>query len=229
MQLKKFRQEYSMFVIEGAKRICELQDTDFEIIQLFCTQKYLNLFGNWLTSIEIISETELQNISSLENNYSGLALVRIKPQNNIKINSNDLTLVLDNIQDPGNFGTIIRTADWFGIKAIFCSENTVDLYNPKVICATMGSFARVSINYTCLNSLLKEQTNLPIYGAFVEGESTKNISTKNGILVLGNESNGVSSQIASLCTHRISIPKFGHAESLNVGVATGILLYSFKI
>lgn len=220
-----------MFVVEGAKRVCELQDTDFEIVQVFCTQKYANLFSNFNSSLEIISESELQSISSLENNFSGLALVKIKQNIDKVINPEELTLFLDGIQDPGNLGTIIRTADWFGIKNIFCSENSVDLYNPKVISATMGSFARVSVIHTNLAFLLKEQnsSNLPVYGAFLDGKSSKNIESKTGILVMGNESNGISAEIEKFCTHRISIPQIGKAESLNVGVATGILLFSFKI
>lgn len=231
LQIKKFRQENSVFVVEGAKRVCELQDTDFEIIQVYSTQKYANLFSNFNSNVEIISEHEMQSISSLENNFSALALVKIKKYNTKNISSDSITLILDGIQDPGNLGTIIRTADWFGIKTIFCSENTVDLYNPKVISATMGSFARVSVIYTDLELLLKEYNpqNIPVIGAFLNGNSIKNNKIKNAILVMGNESNGISNELAVYCNHRISIPQIGKAESLNVGIATGILLYHFTL
>lgn len=231
LQIKKFRQENSVFVVEGAKRVCELQDTDFEIIQVYCTQKYANLFSNFNSNVEIISESEMQSISSLENNFSALALVKIKKYNTQNISSDSITLLLDGIQDPGNLGTIIRTADWFGVKTIFCSENTVDLYNPKVISATMGSFARVSVIHTDLEMLLKNHNpqNIPVYGAFLDGNPTKNFTDKNIILVMGNESNGISNELSSHINHRISIPQIGKAESLNVGIATGILLYNFTL
>lgn len=231
LQLKKFRQENSVFVVEGAKGVGELQDSDFEIIHVYCTQKYMNLFLNFNSTVELVSETELQAISSLENNFSALALVKMKKNNNRDFKYDELTLVLDGIQDPGNLGTIIRTADWFGVKNIYCSENTVDLYNLKVISATMGSFAHVSVVHTNLNELFQMNsiTEMTVYGAFLDGKSSKHISKKEGVLVMGNEAKGISAAVSKYCTEHISIPKIGLAESLNVGVATGILLYEFSI
>jgi TrmH family RNA methyltransferase len=142
-----------------------------------------------------------------------------------------LTVALDAIRDPGNLGTIIRLCDWFGVKQLVCSETKVDCYNPKVIQATMGSLTRVNVVYTDLKKYLSE-TNLPIFGAFMDGTNVyKTNLPKNGILVMGNEANGVSEEISTLITEKIAIPRFGdlqQTESLNVAMATGILLNEFK-
>jgi TrmH family RNA methyltransferase len=167
---------------------------------------------------------ELQKISGLKNPADAIATVNI-PQwaglNDVNL-KNKFSLVLDGVQDPGNMGTIIRTADWFGIANIICSEDSVDAYNPKVVQATMGSLARVNIIYTNLTDFIS-QINLPVYGALLNGE---NIYTNNfgleGLIVMGNEGNGIRPGIQQLVTKAVTIPRIGNAESLNVAIATAI-------
>jgi len=177
-----------------------------------------------------ITEKELDRISNLKNANQVVALFEIpKFQNHSETNS--LTLALDDIRDPGNMGTIIRLADWFGISTIFCSNNTVDAFNPKVIMATMGSISRVEIIYCNLVDELSK-LNKPIYGAFLEGDDIyKTDKIDDAVLVIGNESNGISSDVEKLITNKVTIPQFGvlkETESLNAAVATGILLSEFK-
>lgn len=175
-------------------------------------------------SVFEVNNTDLSKISTLQTPQGMLALVHI-PKNK-KINPKDLkntfTLVLDGIQDPGNLGTIIRTADWFGFKQIICSENTVEAYNPKTVQATMGSLARVNIYYTDLNALTNE-IQLPIFGALLDGQSIYNTPWgTEGLVVLGNEGNGISEKIIEKITYPVTIPRIGAAESLNVAVSAAI-------
>lgn len=175
-------------------------------------------------SVFEVNNTDLSKISTLQTPQGMLALVHI-PKNK-KINPKDLkntfTLVLDGIQDPGNLGTIIRTADWFGFKQIICSENTVEAYNPKTVQATMGSLARVNIYYTDLNALTNE-IQLPIFGALLDGQSIYNTPWgTEGLVVLGNEGNGISEKIIEKLTYPVTIPRIGAAESLNVAVSAAI-------
>lgn len=171
-----------------------------------------------------ISLNELQKISALKNPAGAIAAVYIPqwPQLSHTDLKNKFTLVLDGVQDPGNMGTIIRTADWFGIKNIICSADTVDVYNPKVVQATMGSLARVNIIYTELDDFISHM-NLPVYGALLNGDNLykTNFGTE-GLIVMGNEGNGISPQIQQLITNKITIPRIGGAESLNVAIATAI-------
>ncbi len=226
LQQKKYRKLHNLFIAEGKKVIQELIDANFSLEHLFVTKT--NLFDQ-KHAANLILDSELKKISALTSANDCLAVFKIKE--NSTSTSSGLELALDTIKDPGNMGTIIRLCDWFGISKIICSEETVDMYNPKVVQATMGSLARVNVVYTNLETYLKA-TNLEIFGTYMEGE---NIYTKelpaSGILVMGNEANGISSEIESLVTQKISIPRFGNlqqTESLNVATATAIFLSEFK-
>ena len=227
LQQKKYRKLYHLFIAEGVKVIQELLNSNYELVELFTTHE---LFSNVEKSkIHLISDQELKNISALVTPNECLA-VFIIPEDAKTDYSNTLQIALDDIRDPGNLGTIIRLADWFGIQNIICSEATVDVYNPKVIQATMGSIARVNVSYCNLKNELLASKAI-IYGTLLEG---KNIYTEKlmhpSIIVLGNESNGISEEIQKLITHKITIPRFGtlqKTESLNVATATAIVLSEF--
>jgi len=224
---KKFRNETQLFIAEGFKVIEELFNAGFEAEFFFTTTTALKSIATFVP--QLISTTDLSKISCLKTPNDCLAVFKMTKSK--PINLTGLVLCLDHIRDPGNLGTIIRLCDWFGVEQLICSTETVDLYNPKVIQATMGSFSRVNIVYTDLNLFLNE-TSLPIYGAFMDGENVYETTlSANGILVLGNEANGISDLIASNITAKISIPRFGtlqKAESLNVAMATAILLSEFR-
>ena len=223
---KKYRKSTGLFVAEGKKVIDEFLSSHFQLDSLFTTAE--NLFATQ-PKVTVISEAELKKISFLKTPNKALALFKISDD---KIASADgFTVALDDIRDPGNLGTIIRLCDWFGVKQLVCSEATVDCYNPKVIQATMGSLTRVSVIYTNLEKYLAS-TKLPVFGAFMDGNNVyKTNLPANGVLVMGNEANGVSEAISKLITQKITIPRFGEiqeTESLNVATATGILLNEFK-
>lgn len=224
---KKFRNEQQLFIAEGFKVIQELFHSHYEIQEFYSTDATLQL--NNEVKPEIISEADLKKISCLKTPNSCLAVFKIKLSKPIKYEG--LTLVLDDIRDPGNLGTIIRLCDWFGIEQLICSEETADVYNPKVIQATMGSIGRVNVIYTSLESFLKS-TSQPIYGAFMDGDVVYETQLPaNAILIMGNEANGVSPKIEALIQKKISIPRFGNlqkTESLNVATATAILLSEFR-
>ncbi len=226
LQQKKYRKLHNLFIAEGKKVIQELLDAQFSLAYLFVTKS--DLFDTNPTAT-LISDSELKKISALTTANDCLAVFEIKVTN-FKPTSG-LELALDNIKDPGNMGTIIRLCDWFGISKIVCSEETVDIYNPKVVQATMGSLARVQVEYTNLAAYLKA-TDKEIFGTFMDGENIyKKQLPSNGILVMGNEANGISSEIENLITQKIAIPRFGNlqqTESLNVATATAIFLSEFK-
>ena len=227
LQQKKFRQIHQLFVAEGVKVIQELLKSNFELEHLYMTE---SLFENVDSDKKsMISDSDLTKISSLNTANNCLAVFKIPKA--IPKNSDGLILALDDIRDPGNLGTIIRLSDWFGIAQIVCSEQTVDCYNPKVVQATMGSIARVSIRYVDLVKFLSKE-NLPVFGTFMEGENVYSQDLpSNAILVLGNEGNGISKEIEKLVTNKLSIPRFGdlqQTESLNVASATAIFFSEFK-
>jgi RNA methyltransferase, TrmH family len=231
LQLKKNRILHKAFTVEGAKNVLELLASSLSIELLFVTEHFYKenriVLDNQTCQFEIVSITDLERLGTFASNNAAFAVV--KTYENIKLFSeNDLVLVLDDIRDPGNLGTIIRIADWYGIKKIICSENTVDFYNPKVIAATMGSFARINLYYTDLAVFFKENKAKYIAGAIMNGTSIyESDLPKTGYLVIGNESNGISDEIMEVLTHKLTIPKRGGAESLNAGVATAILLDNF--
>jgi len=223
LHLKKFRDEEGLFLVEGDKIIQEIINENKQLIDsIYCTEQSDLSFEN----LTIISSNELKSISTLKNPSKSIAL--IKTSLPIIENDNSLTIVLDDIQDPGNMGTIIRLADWYGVKSIICSENTVDSFNPKVVQATMGALFRVNIRYTNIENFIKESKNV-VYGTLLEGKNiySQNLKTENSILIIGNEGHGISESIKKLITEPITIPKKGLSESLNASVATGIVLSEF--
>jgi TrmH family RNA methyltransferase len=227
LQQKKFRKEHQLFFAEGKKVIQELIHSEFFLEYLFTTNAVFPDVNP--KKIINISESELKKISALTTPNDCLAVFR-KPEPK-KINETGLIVALDDIRDPGNLGTIIRLCDWFGISELVCSEETVDIYNPKVVQATMGSIARVNVSYVNLEKFISE-TNLPVFGTFMDGDNIyKTELPKEGIIVMGNEANGISSQIEQTVNHRLAIPRFGNlqlTESLNVATATAIILSEFK-
>lgn len=226
LQKKKYRSKHKMFLVEGKKAIGEFLDSDLELEALFCV--YNDEYKE-LTPVFEISEQELRKISSLKTPNNVLGIFKMKAKEHLV--NNGLTLLLDGISDPGNLGTIIRLCDWFNVQQLVCSTDTVDCYNPKVVQASMGSLARVSISYTDVETFL-ENSPLPKYATGMEGENIYESNLSNDcILIMGNEANGVRSRILSLATNTITIPKFGSAnktESLNVGTATAVLLSEFR-
>ncbi|NNL16267.1 MAG: RNA methyltransferase [Flavobacteriaceae bacterium] len=223
---KKYRNKHQLFVVEGIKSIEEFLYSDYELYLLFSVG---DIYKNKDVISTFITEAELKKISFLSSPNSALAVFKI-PESK-PIGNDRLIVALDGISDPGNLGTIIRLCDWFGIKDLICSSNTVDCFNPKVVQSSMGSLTRVNITYLDLEDHLINRQDELIYGAFMNGESIYSSSVENkGILVFGNESNGIREEIEELVTSRISIPQFGQdrkTESLNVAMATAIMLSEF--
>lgn len=227
LQQKKYRIINQMFFAEGVKVIQELLNSNFELEHLYTTQYDFEEVSGKQKSL--IHETDLKKISALATPNSCLALFKI-PEEKTIIESG-LIIALDDVRDPGNLGTILRLCDWYGVEQVICSKESVDIYNPKVVQATMGSISRVNVTYVDLEAYIS-QTNLKVYGTFMEGENIYKTSLpQEGIIVMGNEANGISEEIEALIKNRITIPRFGKlqkAESLNVATATGIILSEFK-
>ncbi len=226
---KKYRDEAGVFIIEGVKMVDELINSFPErLLEVFATPKWMEpregIVKN-LTQLSVVSEDELKKISQLTTPNELLALVS-KPTHVNKIELLDgLTVMLDEIQDPGNLGTIIRSCDWFGVKNIVCSPRTVDVFNTKVIQASMGSIMRINIYYEELLDVIDRFGTIPVYSAELSGKSIFDIKfTSPSILVIGNEARGVSPNISLRSTHKVFIPSYGNAESLNAAVATSIIL-----
>lgn len=221
---KKYRNKEGLFVAEGVKVINELLDSSIELQELYCIEEAL--FVNATESG--VTLKELKNISFLTTPQKAFAIFKIPEIK--RCSDKGLTIALDNVRDPGNLGTIIRLCDWFGIEELVCSKGTVDCYSPKVIQATMGSIARVNVRYVNLVDYIKDSRR-DAYGAFMDGNNVYNTSLpQEAILVMGNEANGITQEIAELIENRIAIPRFGKAkvtESLNVAMATSIFLSEF--
>ena len=221
---KKTRDEEGLFIAEGIKLTNELLHTDFIIKKIYAVKEWIEVNARIHNVIEV-SEAELERISNFETPQQVLAIVVQKRTTRVPDLTNKITLVLDGIQDPGNLGTIIRTADWFGIKYIIASNDTADVYNPKVVQSTMGSIARVNIFYTDIDAFLSNN-KIAVYGAMLDGQNIAAITKPSEcLLVIGNESKGIRSNILHFIQHKISIAGKGVAESLNAAVATGIILY----
>ncbi len=224
---KKYRNKLGLFVVEGVKGVNEFLNSKFECELFFCTQEYN--FESVSKKATIISEKELKKISSLKSPNKVLAVFKIPEKKELK--KEGLILALDGVNDPGNLGTIIRLCDWFGIEQLVCSNETVDCYNTKVVQSTMGSLARLSIYYTDLVSFLSDFKQ-SIYGAVMNGENIyKKKLSKEGVIVMGNEANGISKGVLELISAKLTIPRYGElqeTESLNVATATAILLNEFR-
>ena len=234
LQKKKFRQKYNKFLVEGDKMVVEiLTNGQVKIHSIYAVQSWLTEHAPLLTrhrdQITQIDERELKTISSLTTPNRVLCILEIP---NTKLSDKHITqnisLVLDNIQDPGNMGSILRTADWFGIDHVFCLQ-CVDVYNPKVVQATMGAFLRIHVIQTDAEAIFERWNELPVYGTFLDGENMYETElTQKGFIVIGNEGRGIRPEIESFITHKIKIPAYGKAESLNAAVATGIVCAEFR-
>ncbi|AQG78451.1 TrmH family RNA methyltransferase [Spirosoma montaniterrae] len=233
---KKYRQQYGAFLVEGTKSVQEVLQSSFEIEALIATEAFykenVSLTDHQRTPVEIVSVADLQRIGTLESNNGALAVVRTKENRPLVADTGEIVLILDDIRDPGNLGTILRIADWYGVHKILCSETTADVYNPKVISASKGSFTRVQWWYGDIISLLQnsaENTTQPVYGAFLDGADVHTLPFgPGGYLVMGNESNGIRPDLEPFVTQRVTIPRYGDAESLNVGIATAVLLDNWR-
>ena len=221
---KKNRDEDDLFIAEGVKIVDELISADFVIKNIYAVKDWIEKNSTVENVIEV-SDDELKRISNFETPNKVLAVVGQNKSTQIPDLENKITLLLDGIQDPGNLGTIIRTADWFGVENIIASPDTADMYNPKVVQATMGSIARINIFYTDLNAFLSTNT-ITVCAAGLDGENISAIDKINEcILIIGNESKGVRESIQPYIQKKISIQKNGKAESLNAAVAAGIILF----
>ncbi|MGB0892079.1 MAG: TrmH family RNA methyltransferase [Flavobacteriaceae bacterium] len=229
LQQKKYRQKHQLFVAEGIKVVNEFLNSEFTLKQLFVTENDLFTTNISDDKIVLVSDNELKKISQLKSPNKVLALFVIPEQ--VELKKNGLTVVLDEINDPGNLGTIIRLCDWFGVSQLICSKNTVDCFNQKVVQASMGSLTRISVFYTDIIDFVKN-TELPVFTADMDGDNVyKTELPKEAVLIMGNEANGVSSEILQLVKNKISIPRFGNlqeTESLNVATASAILLSEFR-
>ena len=231
LHLKKNRKQSGLFVCEGAKILHELLHSSLQINKIYALKSWISENRQFLSdenTFQEVTEKELEQISELSTPNEVLAIAVI-PENKIP-EIKGLSIGLESIRDPGNLGTIIRIADWYGLTDIFCSEDCADAYNSKVVQASMGSLFRVRVHYVDLKEFLSSCT-VPKYAAALEGSQNlhdyKDFNG-NGILVIGNESNGLSSEILDVCDVKIHIPRFGQAESLNAAVATGIFLDAMK-
>ena len=232
LELKKNRKKEGLFVAEGPKVVGDLLRAGFVPHSIFSTKPTPSPSLRGGEPTQLVTDDELRKLSFLQHPQEVLAVFEIPQSQKPTANSQQLTIALDGIQDPGNLGTIIRIADWFGISTIYCSEDTADCYNPKVVQATMGSLAHVDLVYTDLEALLRQYDG-PIYGTLLDGQNIYQQELSNeGIIVMGNEGNGISPAIRQLVTHKLLIPNYNPssetAESLNVAIATAITCAEFR-
>lgn len=238
LQIKKFRNETGLFVAEGSKVIYELLKSKIKIIELFAVPEWIESHANILTgdfTITPVNAEEIRKISAMSTACSVVALATIpQQQNNFVPRKDELFIALDAVRDPGNFGTILRTANWYGIKTLICSKDTVDLFNPKTVQASMGSAFRINVIYTDLQPMLKSAaaSGIEVFGTFLNGENIyKADLPSSGIIVMGNEGHGIIPEIEVCITRRLSIPCFEQPksapESLNVSSAASVILSEF--
>jgi TrmH family RNA methyltransferase len=226
LQLKKYRKKAQSFLVEGTKSVLELLNSTYEVSQVYATESFLNENGESLNMLDgeltECSLKDLEKISSLQTNQSVLAVAKIPQAPDLSAKEDKFYLALDRIRDPGNLGTIVRIADWYGIDEIICSPDCADYYNPKVIQATMGSFTRVTAFYQPLDDCLPRFKK--VYAAVLDGENVHQAPfERGGVLVIGNESQGVDHSLMRLVTNKLTIPGYGGAESLNAAIATAVL------
>ena len=227
LHLKKYRKAEQLFFVEGEKAVLEVLASDWQVSALFATDHFLQQHETVAAKAELVqqcSSDELVKAGTFSSNDAALAVVKIPASADFTAHRSGWVLVLDQVNDPGNLGTIIRIADWYGIRHIVCSPDTADCYNPKVIAAAKGSFLRVQLHYQPLPALLATST-LPVYGAYLGGESVHSLTMvqNGGFIVLGNEANGISTELEGAVSRKITIPAFGQAESLNVGIAAAVI------
>ena len=231
---KKFREERGLFVVEGTKSVCDLLASSLPVEELFATEAWTEAYRAELLHVPftVVTPAELERITALSNPQAVLAVVHTPRFTPADLDFGDALLVLDGIRDPGNLGTILRTADWFGFRQVLCSEDCVEWTNPKAVQATMGSFTRVKVVYAHLPECLS-QVQGRIFGTFMQGEAIQNVDfQKNDVLVIGNEGKGISPEVEQCVQHRISVPLVecgtSHAESLNASIAAAIVMYEFR-
>ena len=227
LRQQKFRKELGLFVVEGRKMVEELLHSCFETVELYATEAFLNDHPTFANA-EVVSEMQMEQMSGQDTPPGILAVVKIPVQGDIKTSSH-FVLALDGIANPGNMGTLLRTAEWFGINDVVCSNNCVELWNPKTVQATMGSLFRVKVWKTDLAAFLQKAKNegKAVYGALLEGENLFQLQAKlGGIIVIGSESHGIRPEVLPCITHPITIPRVGGSatESLNAAVAGAIII-----
>lgn len=229
LKIKKYRKQEQCFVVEGRKSVRELLASDYDVVMVLGTPAFLSgIHARTETEVVEASEPDLVSLGTFESNDGALAVARMRAEGLLFPAEGEWMLALDDIRDPGNLGTIIRIADWYGIGKIVASLETADQYNPKVISASMGSFLRVNLCYAELSTYL-EAVGVPVAGAFLDGESLHGLSFgDSGILVIGNESRGISDAVAGRVTMRVTIPGYGGAESLNAAAATAVILDNLR-
>ena len=236
LQQKKFRAEEGCFVVEGPKLVTEVLQSDFTVLKLYATAAWDISSLKAEIEMELLTEKEIGQVSNLQTPNKVIAVVKTPAQHQPVIPQSGLHLMVDQVQDPGNLGTIIRIADWFGIASIFCSDDTVEAFNPKVVQSTMGSIFRVPVYYGSLPDILMKNvaaTNLPVFATLLDGENLYHSElSKNGFIIMGNESRGLNKILLPFITKGLKIPSSENwgakAESLNVAVATGIVCAEFR-
>lgn len=227
LQLKKFRKLENKFLVEGAKNVLELFRSDLSVVQCFGTESFISKYQQEIggRELRVVAEKELVKVGSLSTNNAALAVVEIPEQESSDFSKS--VLGFDRVKDPGNLGTIIRIADWYGFEQIVCSPDSVDCYNPKVVAATMGSFARVRVVYDDLENWIDHMPHT--YGATLNGDHIHELSFKEpALLLFGNESTGISEDLIARLDQEVKIPAFGGAESLNVAVSTAVFCDNFR-
>lgn len=232
LHLKKIRNQENHFFVEGDKSVCEVINSDFHVSLLLVTEKFYNnqtdILQKYRGEIIQVSQNQLEELGQYQSNDSALAVVKMKSNTYFDLPPGVMAIALDDVRDPGNLGTIIRIADWYGINHLVFSPKTAEFYNPKVIQSSMGSFTRVNFFYEDLAHVF-DRWKVPVYGAFLSGMSIHTISKPvAGVILMGNESNGISAELETKVTQKLTIPSFGKAESLNVSIATAIFLDNFK-
>lgn len=232
LQLKKYRKQEQCFTVQGEKSVLETLRSTLQVRELYATTDFIErqtlALGSYSGDLIQVKGNELASLGEYTSNDAALAIVTIPDNTGFTVGPDEFVLMLDDIRDPGNLGTIIRTADWYGVTKIIASEETADIYNSKVIQSSMGSFTRMKVFYTNLVEFLKEN-NILVYGTFLTGENVHTFNYgKGGILVVGNEANGISSEVEKFVTKRITIPSYGKAESLNAAIATAVVLDNIR-
>lgn len=227
---KKYRQRYGQFLVEGEKSVLELCQSQYTVSEILVTEEIFSKVGHRLVSgkVHIMRDKDIQRLGTLSNSPGILAVSNFQ-ERQLKSMDTDkgFSLVLDGITDPGNFGTLLRIADWFGIQSVICSKDTVDLYNPKSISASMGSFTRVNVFYEDLKEVLNN-SDLPSFACTMNGKRLNEVAkVPNGFVIIGNEANGIRKEVEGLANTKITIQRIGGAESLNAAIAAGIVCHHF--
>lgn len=230
---KKFREQEGLFIVEGEKLLRELMESDWHIEKICATQEWINKTAvPGKLTVQEIKQHELERISALTSPNEVLAVVRQRTFSfDAELATKGMTLLAEDLRDPGNLGTIIRIADWFGIRQVVCSPSSVDLFNPKTVQATMGSLFHLPVVYSEIadTAIKLKDLHIPLYGAVMDGASLYECKLPSALaLLMGSESHGISASSENFLDHRITIPRFGSAESLNVAVATGIICSHYR-